>query len=206
MLLHIGGVGCVSKSGLNTKQKTFCHEYIVDLNATQAAIRAGYSVKTAKAMGHENLTKPDIQTFIAVLMDERGKKTEITAERVVQELAKVAFASMRHFIRVDENGQPQINLGATDNDNLDALMEVTTETVVEARGSGDEREFDTIRKTKIKLHNKLGALHELAEHTGVFAKRDKDQANGLAAAWAEIMSRSNRAPIYRDKPDDGDDT
>lgn len=195
----------MSKSGLNTKQETFCREYIVDLNATQAAIRAGYSTKTAKVMGHENLTKPDIQKFIAVLMDERGKKTEITAERVVQELAKVAFASMRHFIRVDENGQPQIDLGATDNDNLDALMEVQTETVLESRGSGDEREFDTIRKTKIKLHNKLGALHELAEHTGVFAKRDKDQANALAEAWAQITQRGSKAPIRRDTQPDGAD-
>lgn len=189
----------------NIRYESFCQEYLVDLNATQAAIRAGYSAKTAGTKGHQLLQIVEIAARIQFLMAERGKRTEITAERVVQELAKVAFASMRQFIRVDSDGQPQIDLSTTDNDNLDALMEVQTETVVESRGSGDEREFDTIRKTKIKLHNKLGALHELAEHTGVFAKRDKDQASALAEAWAQITSRGSKAPIRRDTATDGGD-
>ena len=188
----------MSKNGLNTKQETFCREYLVDLNATQAAIRAGYSVKTAKVIGHENLTKPDIQKFIAVLMDERGKKTEITAERVVQELAKIGFASMRTFISVDADGQPQINLTDTDADSLDALAEVQTETVLEFSGSGDERKCDRIRKTKIKLHDKLGALKELAEHTGVFDKSNRKKADALADAFADIFARGSKAPIRRD--------
>lgn len=189
----------------NNKYECFCQEYLVDLNATQAAIRATYSPKTAGTKGHQLLQIVEIQNRIQFLMSERGKKTEITAERVVQELAKVAFASMRNFIRIDADGQPHIDMGGTDADNLDALMEVQTETVVESRGTGDEREFDTIRKTKIKLHNKLAALHDLADHTGVFAKRDKDQANALAEAWAQLTSRGSKAPIRRDQPDEGDE-
>lgn len=71
---------------LTEKQKLFGKEYIVDLNATQAAIRAGYSEKTARAIGAENLTKPDIQAYIKGLIDNRSKKTEISAEWVVQQL------------------------------------------------------------------------------------------------------------------------
>ena len=68
---------------LNAKQMMFCREYLIDLNATQAAIRAGYSINTAKETGYENLTKPHIAEFIQVLMDERSASTGITAEYVL---------------------------------------------------------------------------------------------------------------------------
>ena len=68
---------------LTPKQELFCKEYLVDLNATQAAIRAGYSVKTAKAMGCENLTKPDVAERIQAAMAERSESTGITAEYVL---------------------------------------------------------------------------------------------------------------------------
>jgi len=188
----------VSKLGLNIKQEAFCSEYLVDLNATQAAIRAGYSKKTAGSQGFDLLKKPEIEARIAELMAVRGKRTEITADRVVQELAKIAFATMRAFVNVDEFGQPQIDLSGTDDDQLDALAEVQTETVVEQSGRGDQKQTDVIRKTKIKLHDKLGALRELAEHTGVFDKSNAKKADALSAAFQEIFARGSKAPIRRD--------
>lgn len=188
----------MSKAGLNEKQKAFCREYLVDLNATKSAIRAGYSQKTAGSQAFDLLQKPEIQAFISELMKEREKRTGITSDRVVQELAKIGFASMRHFIRIDGDGQPQIDLSFTDDDNLDALAEVQTETLTETRGRGESKEVDVIRKTKIKLHDKLGALKELAEHTGVFAKRDADQVNALALALQQVFARGSKAPIRRD--------
>ncbi|WP_213431657.1 terminase small subunit, partial [Paenibacillus dendritiformis] len=74
---------------LTAKQKAFVQEYLIDLNATQAAIRAGYSAKTARKIGAENLTKPDIQKAIQEAMERREKRTEITQDRVLQELAKI---------------------------------------------------------------------------------------------------------------------
>ncbi|MFZ5517673.1 MAG: terminase small subunit [Candidatus Zhuqueibacterota bacterium] len=71
---------------LTDKQKLFSEEYLVDLCATKAAIRAGYNNRTARAIGSENLTKPYIKSEIQRLMDERSKKTEITAEDVLREL------------------------------------------------------------------------------------------------------------------------
>ena len=68
---------------LNPKQTQFCKEYLIDLNATQAAIRAGYSEKTARKIGSENLSKPDIATFIQSLMEQRSESTGITAEYVL---------------------------------------------------------------------------------------------------------------------------
>lgn len=77
---------------LTSKQKRFVQEYMVDLNATQAAVRAGYSRKTAGSIGQENLKKPAIQAELQVLMQERGEKTTISQEMVVKELQKIAFA------------------------------------------------------------------------------------------------------------------
>lgn len=76
---------------LTPKQQRFIEEYLVDLNATQAAIRAGYSEKTAEAIGHENLRKPQIQERVSAAIQERAERTGITQERVVEELGKVAF-------------------------------------------------------------------------------------------------------------------
>ncbi len=69
---------------LTEKQKLFCKEYMVDLNATQAAIRAGYSENSAKEIGCENLTKPNIQEYLEKQMAKRSAKTEITAEYVLE--------------------------------------------------------------------------------------------------------------------------
>lgn len=77
---------------LTEKQKRFCEEYLVDLNATQAALRAGYKGKTVRSTASENLAKPDIQKYLKQLMEERSERTEITADDVLNELKKVAFA------------------------------------------------------------------------------------------------------------------
>lgn len=80
---------------LTHKQKQFCQEYLVDLNATQAAIRAGYSDKTARSLGSENLSKPNVQKHISLLMCERNNRTQINADWVLQaqkEVYEVAMA------------------------------------------------------------------------------------------------------------------
>lgn len=78
-------------SKLTEKQKIFCKEYIIDFNATRAAEAAGYSKKTSKEIASENLTKPNIQSEIARLTKGRNERLEVTADRVVAELAKIGF-------------------------------------------------------------------------------------------------------------------
>ena len=77
---------------LTPKQKSFCEEILVDDNATQAAIRAGYSKKSAYSTGHDNLKKPKIQRYISELKAARSLRTQVTADRILQELAKIGFA------------------------------------------------------------------------------------------------------------------
>ena len=85
---------------LTDKQKKFIDEYLVDLNATQAAIRAGYKEKTAYRTGAENLRKPQIQREIQKRMQERQQRTEVTQDMVVKELAAIAFARATDYAEV----------------------------------------------------------------------------------------------------------
>lgn len=86
--------------GLTAKQQRFVEEYLVDLNATQAAIRAGYSTDTAGAIGHENLKKPEIQLALQEARKEQQKRTGITADAVLLEIANVALADARELVEV----------------------------------------------------------------------------------------------------------
>ena len=79
-------------SKLTEKQKRFCEEYLIDFNATQAALRAGFSQKTAYSIGDENLRKPEIQSEIQSLIKKRSERTGINADIVIKELVKIALA------------------------------------------------------------------------------------------------------------------
>lgn len=82
---------------LTPKQERFVEEYLVDLNATAAAVRAGYSEKTANRIGSENLSKPDIQAAIYAGMKKRSERTKVTIDRVIEGLAEIAFSSVEEY-------------------------------------------------------------------------------------------------------------
>lgn len=83
---------------MTDKQKKFCDEYLIDLNATQAAIRAGYSKKTANRIASENLSKLDIQEYISAKKKELQKKNEIKLDDVVEALKTIGFADINPAI------------------------------------------------------------------------------------------------------------
>lgn len=148
---------------LTDKQKRFCEEYLIDLNATQAAIRAGYSESTAKSMGCENLTKPDIQVYIQELQRERSERTKITADMVLQELAKCGFSNIQDYI----NGDLSIrDISSIDRNKADAIASIK-KTVTEFEGGSKT-------SVEFKLHDKLKSLDMLGRHIGFFEK-DNDQ-------------------------------
>lgn len=86
-------------AGLTAKQRTFVDEYLVDMNATQAALRAGYSAKSAHRTGAENMQKPGIVAAIEARMAERQQRTEVTADRVVRELSRMALYDPADIVR-----------------------------------------------------------------------------------------------------------
>tara|TARA_R110000765_G_scaffold81052_1_gene158672 strand:- start:4094 stop:4516 length:423 start_codon:yes stop_codon:yes gene_type:complete len=96
---------------LKAKQEMFCREYLVDLNATQAAIRAGYSVKTATVIGGENLRKPYIAAFISELFAARSEKVEVSAEWVLLE-AKKSYELNADTFGNDDGKDEMVNAAA----------------------------------------------------------------------------------------------
>jgi phage terminase small subunit len=90
--------------GLTHRQKFFVLEYLVDLDGKHAALRAGYSESCAEAQASTLLRRPEIATAIREAMDERARRTGITADRVIEEYARIAFADMRLFVDWDGEG------------------------------------------------------------------------------------------------------
>ena len=86
---------------LTPKQRFFCDEYLIDLNATQAAIRAGYSPISARDIGCKNLTNPYIKAHIEKRMANRKERTEITQDMVLKELARIGFANIDDYVTVE---------------------------------------------------------------------------------------------------------
>lgn len=149
-------------SGMTPKQQRFVEEYLIDLNATQAAIRAGYSEGTAYSIGQENLNKPEIAEAIAARRAELANKAEVTQERIVAEFARMAFYDPASIA-----GQPM--RGPQD---IPSLPEDVRRSIV---GWG----WDRAGNFTLKLADKNAALTNLGRHLGMFT--DKVDVNGSMA-------------------------
>lgn len=148
---------------LSDKQKKFCEEYIIDFNQTQSAIKAGYSAKTAYSIGNENLKKPDIQAYIKELLSKREERTQITADMVVKEWAKIAFFDIRKIFHKEG--------GLLNPHDLDD----ETATVISSIKARDVKVGDDIETIKeYRLNDKMKALDMLAKHLGMFEKEKED--------------------------------
>lgn len=158
---------------LTPKQKRFVEEYLVDLNATQAAIRAGYSQRTASSIGEENLRKPEIDFAIQAAQAKRSERTEITQDMVLQELAKIGFSDIRKIVRwgetmvrmeTDKDGNdvevPYHGLALIDSTEIDDATAAAISEVAEGRNG-----------LTVKLHDKKGALVDIGRHLGMFKDR-----------------------------------
>lgn len=150
---------------LTPKQQRFVDEYLIDLNATQAAIRAGYSERTARQVGYENLSKPDIAAAIEAAQKLRQERTHITADRVLQELARIAFFDPRKLL--NEAGHPK-SLTELDDDTAAAVAGL--DLLEEYRGTGEERQFVGYVK-KFKIADKNTALTNAMKHLGILTER-----------------------------------
>ena len=170
--------------GLNDQQRMFAVEYLVDLNATQAAIRAGYSERTAKVQASRLLSHANVAAAISKAQDKRSRKTEITAERVLEEIAAVAFAHMGQYATW---GGERVSL--TDSAEVDprAVSEVT------------QRVSRYGNHVSVKLHDKLGALAKLGDHLGMWKKEPEPTGGGLDV----VITDERRAPAVGHEPPTG---
>lgn len=154
---------------LTTKQRLFVFEYLIDLNATKAAERAGYSRKTARSIGQENLTKPDILAEIAEQQSRRLQRLGITADAVLEEIAKIAFSNMLDYVSITPTGEARVDLSELTRDQAAAIGEITVE-YMERTGEGKDG-LEKIKRVKFKLADKLGALVDLGRHLKLFTEK-----------------------------------
>lgn len=163
---------------LTEKQELFVKEYLLDLNATQAASRAGYKKENAYAIGAENLRKPKIAEKIAEAMAERSKRTEITQDRVLQELAAIAFANGSDFAKVVDkpvfdsvNGVPVMDPVTGKQKTYKAVQLVNTEDLPEEK----KKALAGIKHGKYGIEvsscDKVKALELLGRHLGMFTEK-----------------------------------
>jgi len=148
------------------KQEMFCREYLIDLNATQAAIRAGYSDNTARKIGSENLTKPDIAQRIIDLKSERNERVEVNADYVLRRLVEIDEIDVLDILK-DDGGLKMVHewpkVWRTTLSGLDILTTVT---------NFDETTMENILK-KIKWPDKVKNLELLGKHVAVQAFREQ---------------------------------
>jgi phage terminase small subunit len=180
----------VGEIELTDRQKLFCKEYIVDLNATQAAIRAGYSVKTATEMGYENLSKPHIHDYVMSQVRERMEKVDITAEKVLYEIAKLAFSNIDDYMTVDEEGLAYVDLSKMTRDQAAAVTEITVDSYFDTElASGDDK-GKRVKKTKLKLADKKASLELLGKYLKLFSDINVNVDNSQHTYYTKIDDKS----------------
>lgn len=156
---------------LTPKQARFVHEYLVDLNATQAAIRAGYKKKNAYQIGSENLRKPQIQAALQEARETQEARTQITADRVLRELARVAFADVTDVTYI-EGGHVRL---------MDSIE--LTEDQRAAIAYVKEGAFGP----EVKLNDKIKALELIGKHLGMFEKTEEQDSQGVRVTFESEM-------------------
>ena len=151
---------------LNARQQRFVEEYLIDLNATQAAIRAGYK-KTEYTDTNANklLENTRIREAIDKAMAERSKRTGINQDRVIQELARIAFVNPQNVINAEDGS---VRDGATEDD-LACIQSVKVKTMNGEKGYSEERE--------VRLNDKIKALELLGKHLGMFKDKVELEAD-----------------------------
>lgn len=156
------------------RQETFAREWVIDQNGTRSAIAAGYSESTAHVQACNLLKNSKVQRIIQQLQAKRASKLQVTAEKIDEEVARLAFSNMGDYVSIDENGKPQgISLENITRDQWAAVQEIREDT---AGGSGDgERKL--IVRTTLKLSDKTKNLELLCRRLGLL--QDKMAITGL---------------------------
>lgn len=146
---------------LTAKQEMFVQEYLIDLNATQAAIRAGYSTKTANEQGSRLLANVNVRARVDEAIAKRSRRLGVSQDRIVNELAKIAFINPDDVVNFDE---ATVKSSAAKDDTA-AVLSIKVKKSFSETGETIERE--------VKLNDKVKALELLGKHHGMF----KDNVN-----------------------------
>lgn len=163
---------------LTPKQQRFADEYLIDLNATQAAIRSGYSPKSASEIGHENLNKPQIRAYIDERMAEYSKRTGVNQERIIRELSRIAFLDPTQLVNMDS---AEI-LDDTSADDRAAIASVKVKTM-----SGETEMIER----EVRFADKIKALELLGKRYGMWIDKQQVDVQGAVQIVDDVPKRSD---------------
>jgi phage terminase small subunit len=176
-------------AGMNPRQRLFVREYLIDLDPVAAYARAGYAATGQSAVSAANrlMQHPGVAVAIRQAMAERETRTKVTADRVVDELAKLAFSDLGEVAQWDGTGMRLLP-----GDQISARARAAIKSVqIERKQIGEDDKSSPVIsvKTRIVMHDKKGALDSLARHLGMFIdqtritierKVDLDQAEKMS--------------------------
>ena len=183
---------------LTKKQEIFCLEYLVDLNGTQAAIRAGYPKKSARSMGSKLLAHPKVQDRLKILFEERRERLEVTADNTIKELARLGFSDMKHFARW---GQKRVLISQGKGKRRKGIYVNFVDFINSDQVDGSQVQSVKIDKhgqASLKLYDKTKSLETLARHFGLTGPDSGD--SGLANYLKTVQEAYEMGKHYK-KPE-----
>lgn len=191
----------VSRMALTAKQQLFVREFLLDLNATQAAIRAGYSQRTAQEQGSQMLARPEIKAAIDAAKIERSERTEIEAERVLKEIAAMAFYDPADLIgtarELEAGGECHSGEGVVEiNGKRYAVAGIVSPAHIAGLPENVRRaiigwSWDRNQNFTLKLADKSKALDQLARHLSLY--NDRLEVSSVEALGDRIARAKSRA-------------
>ena len=170
---------------INAKQRVFVDEYLIDLNATQAAIRAGYSSKRASEIAYQLLQRTTVQEYLEVRRVDRVARTEITQDKVLAELAKIGFADIRKLVKWGEGiavADPES--GAIEI--VNGISLIGSDQIDDATAASISEVSQTNQGLKVKMHDKRAALVDIGKHLGMF--KEKLELTGKDGGPVEMVA------------------
>lgn len=173
--------GGAQMARLTDIEHKFVMEYLVHNNARRAAIACGASERDAPDMAARLMADRNVSFVIAKELAERAKRYEVTADRIVEEMSRIAFSNVGDFIRATVDGDPAIDLTLLDRGQWAAISEAVVEDYTEGRGD----QARDVKRVKVKTHDKLGALTSLAKRFRLFP--EASDVNGGAGSETDKL-------------------
>lgn len=178
------------------RYKRFAQEYVVDLNETQAAIRAGYSPKTAHAQASRLLKNVKVREYVKDAISSRSKRTEITQDRVLQEYAKIAFTDLPGIVNFDGRSMSVEDFEKLTPAQRACIKKIKVKLEMQLQPDGEKTPVDTV---EVELHSKQSALDSIAKHLGMFPATSKIELTGkdgadLIPVYAGVMILPEKDP------------
>lgn len=158
--------------GLTEQQKRFVDEYLIDLNAKQAAIRAGYSLKTAQEQSSRLLSNVKVQAAIREAIATRSERTQVTQDDVLKELCLIAFSDINNCISTDESGAVRIKPLDKLPGGASRTIKKIKQKVVTIASDGEKEVLQTT--TELEFYDKVKSLELTGKHLGMFQEKPSE--------------------------------